>query len=627
MPSHKKKPDKRTLRKQTAADALGEFRPKGIEQWGMFLIGMAVACYIAFVICSKIFLLLPLDSGLAVYLLFPVLAPLIYWLMCFALRCFQENPPARPSDKKKAKKKKKQETPKEAAFERLKELTPTVHSAREKLSPKVFFGAFLGVFVVLALALLAQYPGGFANTDIGWQWMQVQTGNYDAWHPPIHTFLIWLVTRVVNSYGFFIAVQALFFSLLCGYMAATLRAWGMQKLWIAFFVVAIVSTHSTRGLMLHAYKDSMFTCFALWLAVCLANIALSRGEWLGKWSNRAALAVVLAFVSTIRLNGFFFTVPVVALLFALYGKKRAVASAFSGALALLLVLGVTGPLYNAVGVKRFAGQTYEEMTVSPMNVLCSIYTVKPDALNEDGIQFMQWRATPAQWKEWGRFGDYRGIKGANNPTFPQVQEKMDQVLAEYALHCPPKKLPSMLWHVIKNEPTLALKALAHATYIMWDPTAVQHTIKAPPDHLLWVTLDHPALNEDLDNRLTGIQLRESVLAETKMPFFRVFQKFQAPFQAIEWVFHHLTPGSLLQCVGINIIALMLGMWFSLRRRRGWEALLLALPSLACSLTLLPMMIGPDYRWLHFNVVITVPLVLVCLAKSQGKKNPRNEEKT
>ena len=451
----------------------------------------------------------------------------------------------------------------------------------------------------------------------------MQTGSYDSWHPPIHTFLIWLVTRIVDSYGFFIAVQVLFFGLMAGYMASTLRAWGIQPLWIALFAAAIVSTHSTRGMLLYAYKDSMFTCFALWTAVCVVNIALSRGEWLGKWGNRAGFAVSLAFTSTIRLNGFFFTIPIVLLLFLLYGKKQAFSAAFSGGLALLLVLGVRGPLYSAVGVKQYAGQSHEEWISSPMNILTSIYAVRPGALDEDGVRLMHWLATPAQWAEGEVFFDnYMALKARMCPPLPHMQEEMDIFLEEYASRSPLDKLLPTLWRAVKNEPALAVKALVHSSSSRWDPTAIQYTCDVSPEQLLWVTLDHPALNEDLDNRLTGVHLRESVLAETKKPFYRIFQKFQAPYRAVEWVLRHLTPGSLLQCVGFHMLALAFCGWFSLRRRRGWGALLLALPSFAYILPTLPLIPGPNYRMFHFTVVITVPLVLVCLAKTPAAKPQR-----
>jgi len=592
-----------------AQAALAEFRPKGREQWGMFLAGMVAACYFAYVILGKILILLPLRSGWPVLLLFPVLVPAIYWLMCFLLHRFPDKP-AKSRVKKK-------ETPWEARLRYLRALRPTVNPSREKLSPAVFFGAFLAVFAVLALGLLANYPGGLQSTDIGWQWMQVQTGKFDTWHPPIHTMLIWLVTRVLNSYGFFIAVQVLFFSLLCGYMAATLRAWGLQMLWVVPLVLAFVCAHSTRAVMLYAYKDCMFTCFALWTMIGVVNIVLSHGKWLGKWDNRIALAVAMAFTTTVRVNGFIFTVPIIALLCVLYGKKQTAGCVVSGALALVLALGIQGPLYSAVGVTKFESRFYEELICQPMNILTCIYRDSPGALDEEGREMMEKLATPAQWASIrGKSGDYRSIKAFMIPPLPQMQEKLGPILDEFTSYCPPKKLASMVWHAVKQEPMLALKTPVAAGSFIWDPTPLHNPITIGPETMEMILFNEETINAGLDNYITGVQLRQSVLAESRKPFYRVFQMFQTPYRILDKIFHTLTPGSLLQSPGLNLLALMLCMWISLRRHRGWAALLLGLPFFANTIPGMLLMPGPDYRMLNFIVVITAPLILVCLAKTR-----------
>ena len=606
MPKNKKK----QKRISPAQAALREFRPKGREQWGLFLIGMAVACYIAFVVLSKLFLMMPLRAGLPVYLLFPMLAPAIYWLMCFLLHRFPETT-AKPERKKK-------NTPGEAWLRRLKKLRPTLHSTRSKLSPAVFFGAFLAVFAVLGLGLLANYPGGLRSTDVGWQWMQVQTGKFDIWHPPIHTMLIWLVTRLVNSYGFFIAVQILFFSLVCGYMAATMRAWGLQRLWVALLVFAVISTHSTRAIMLYAYKDSLFTCFAFWTMIYVANIVLSRGEWLGRWDNRVAFAVSLAFTSLIRVNGFVFTVPILVLLCLLYAKKQTAGCVFSGALALVLALGIQGPLYKTVGVAKFESRFYEELICQPMNVLTCIYRENPGALDEDGREMMQHLATPQQWVSIrNNSGDFRSIKALLTPPLPRIQKDLGPILDELVSYCPPKKLASMVWHAVKNEPVLAVKTIMNAGSFIWDPTMIHHDIAIGPEALGLIMMDENMINRQFDDYLTGVHLRESVLAETRMPFFQTFLLFQTPYRILEDFFHKLTPGTLLQSAGLLSLMLMLCMWISLRRRRGWAALLLGLPVFANSVPGMLLLPGPDYRMLNFGMVIAASMIIICLAKIKG----------
>ena len=268
----------------------------------MFFIGLLIACYIVGIVLAKIFMV---SIHWVAFLFFPLLVPVIYWLMCVALRYFQR------TDIKKSNEGK-------TVLQYLKKFAPTVFPSREKLSFFVFIGVFSAVVFVFLLALLANYPGYYFDIDIAVQWYQAHSGALDDWHPAIHTMLIWLVTRIHDIYGFFLGAQILFFSLLCGYMASTLRTWGFQKIWVAAFAITIISAQSTRTLMLYAYKDSIFSCLVLWSAIYLVNVVLSDGAWLAKWGNRIALALVLAFASIIRHNGIAFTVPVIGLLCILY---------------------------------------------------------------------------------------------------------------------------------------------------------------------------------------------------------------------------------------------------------------------------------------------------------------------
>jgi len=585
-----------------ALAALHEFRPKGREQWGMFLIGMAVACYFAFVILSKAFLMLPLSGGWPVYLLFPALAPAIYWLMCFLLRRIPE---------KIAKKKK--ESNAQPRLRRVNNLYPTVHSSRLKLSPGVFACAFFAVFAVAMAGLFAYYPGLAMVTDIRVQWEQVRTGIFDDWHPAIHTMLIWLVTRLYYSYGAFIAAQILFFSLLCGYFAATMRAWGFHNAWTALFVVAAVCAHKA---MLYAYKDALFTCFAIWTAVCLVNIALSGGAWLGKWGNQAALAVALAFTSLMRINALAFTIPIVVLLCVFYAKKQTVGCVVSGALALLLFAGVKGPLYKMAGVTRIVqNQTYVFLTDSLVNIMGSIYLVAPGALDVDGVRLMHFLVGPTVRSDNILFGGGHQFLSLFPIYFDNYAQEFKERTDEYIAHCPPDKILPMTWHAVKNEPNLALKALVTASSLAWDPVAVMNAYKH--DDLL--IRDFIVRNKDNAAALAEITptyIHPEFVAETIVASNSGFLRaFQTPYRVIYNILRCFPPGYLLQCIGLNILALVLCSWISLRRRRNWTASLVTLPVIAYNFG--TMLIGSsDYRYFLFNVFITIPLALACLAKTK-----------
>ena len=78
----------------------------------------------------------------------------------------------------------------------------------------------------------------------------------------------------------------------------------------------------------------------------------------------------------------------------------------------------------------------------------------------------------------------------------------------------------------------------------------------------------------------------------------------------------LFPTSLmLTSIGLHMLLLLLTGVFSINRNLGAKALVLFIPSVAYNLGTMLLLSGPDYRFFHFNTVITLPLIVVLLARS------------
>ena len=459
---------------------------------------------------------------------------------------------------------------------------------RGALNPWLFLGVFLAVFLVCLWALLAYYPGGSTYDNYN-QWNQIQTGAFDDWHPAFHSMIIWLFTRIVNRYAFFIGVQILFFSLMAGYMASTLRAWGVRLLWVAVFVLTLLSARSTRNILLFAWKDSLFTCLMLWLAIYIINILLSEGAWLRPWPNRAAFAAALTLVSIVRHNGIFVTIPLVLLLFALYGKKRPLQILTCAAMALAAVFLIRVPLYRIVGVTREdPDQTYVEAVGLPMTILCSVYTTQPEALDPEATALMETLAPPDIWKQYFYFGNYNSIKWVVDAN-------------RYVREVPPAKLLAMTLRACVNAPVVSLRSALVLTQFVWDPHIIDYSVD------WWRT-------EDDYYVLPAGKL--SITAEAAQQNHARAEAFRKPYLVVDSVIKAYTPSRALQSIGLNMLALALFAWFSLRRRRGWGALLPALPVIAYNVGTALMLCGSDYRFFQFNAVVTVPFLLVLSAKNQ-----------
>jgi len=187
---------------------------------------------------------------------------------------------------------------------------------------------------------------------------------------------------------------------------------------------------------------------------------------------------------------------------------------------------------------------------------------------------------------------------------------------------PPGKLARMFLHAVKNEPEIALKQVVKCNQVAWDPTAINYTV---PDDGGFNALFSVGISAEVLDQL-GITNSPQLLGEVRstagLPFFLAFK---VPNGILDRAIRLLTPSRALQCLGINILALMLCAWFSLHRRRGWAALLLAGPSLAYCLATMTMLGTPEeYRIMHFITVITLPLIFASLGKVKENEKAQEE---
>ena len=459
-----------------------------------------------------------------------------------------------------------------------------LRAQRGKLSWQIFALVAGVTFLAMLFALAAHYPGA-ANWDNMEQWGQVQTGTFNDWHPAIHSMLIWLVTRIVNKYAFVIAVQMLCFSLLAGWGAATLRAWGLKRAWVAAFAVSLLSARSTQGILLYAIKDTAFMLLALALTVQVINIVLSDAAWLRKWPNRIAFAVAIALASLVRHNGIFFTIPLLLLLLILYRKKSLRECVISVLLALMVFLGVRGPLYSLTRVAPNAYAGHVEAIGLPMTILCSVYRTEPDKLAPETIALMQALAPEELWAEHFVFGSYNSVKWRAD-----ANRKLKDV--------PLGDLLRMTLQCMRAAPETSLRAALALTREVWDPTVTDQTVTP------MIAWDHP--NDHPNSIVSQIAATDPAKVEA----------FARPYGVYRDFVQMLTPSQILQSAGLNLFTLALAGGYSLRRRRGLHTLLLILPSAAYNIGTMLMLCGGDYRFFQFNAVITIPLVLVCLGRGE-----------
>jgi len=301
-------------------------------------------------------------------------------------------------------------------------------------------------------SLIVRFPG-LTSPDTESQWKQIQTFIFNDWHPVAHTLLIWLVTRIVNHYGFVVFVQISVFSIGVAYLIATLESWGILKRWLLISGLFIAINPANIHFMMFLWKDLAFTILLTYTAIMLINIYFSDGVWFNKISNIISFSIVVALASMIRHNGIFFTVPLLILALVFYFKqtKRVLIAVLSVPLVIFLV---KVPLYSALNVE-YPHNTYIESVGIPMTIMGDVLIKNPNALSPETKAFLYSIATDEQWHSLYKTGDYNTIK-FSSPASDVIKT------------IPVKQFVKMTLHTIKNSRREAFQAFCDVTKIVWE---------------------------------------------------------------------------------------------------------------------------------------------------------------
>lgn len=422
--------------------------------------------------------------------------------------------------------------------------------------------------LVLGVSLAACYPGG-VSYDAANQWIQAQTGEFNNWHPVFHTLLLWLVTRVYNSYAFAVLVQITAFSLAMGYGAATLVRYGAPKALAVGVCVLSAASEPVKNCLMYLWKDNAMTIGCLMLCSQSVHLLYTRGQWLKKPGNAVAFGMVLAFTTLVRHNAVLFTLPLLLLTLCLNGfpKRRALAAA--GVFALCLVL-VRGPLYGTLNIV-YPNNTTEEAVGLPMTILANARQCAPEALDDESRAFLDSLATDEKWQTVYRRSSYNSIKF----TYPRESIK----------NRPLGEILTMALATAGRAPRLTFETVNEVTGLVWSLAGENNGYETVSN------------SGDLSVAHAGNAALRAVGGA-------VNAVLQAPFAFLPLSY-------LTRNIGVMFLCLLLVALWALRRC-GVRALLLALPTLCYNLATMLVLCGQDARFFQFSMAVSLPSMLALL---------------
>lgn len=313
----------------------------------------------------------------------------------------------------------------------------------------------LAVCIIPMLVVWAATFPGLESTDTISQWKQVQTFQFNDWHPVAHTFLIWFSTIFIREYWFALLVQDIALGMAAAYMSITFVKWNIPKWYRYIAVMMVVLNPATWGIVPYLWKDVAFGIFALLLITQCVNIFLSHGDWLKEWKHITYFTLTWVGTSLMRHNGIFLTGTILCLLLFIYRDRLKKILLLIVSCLLTLVI-IKGPIYHMLDTGSGKNQTYVESVGIPMTILGAAITTHPERLSEETKTFLYQIAPQEKWDEHYVLGNWNSMK------FKYPDE-------EIIIKISPIKLLGMTFEAIKAAPRSTLDAVLTLTEVVWNP--------------------------------------------------------------------------------------------------------------------------------------------------------------
>ena len=335
---------------------------------------------------------------------------------------------------------------------RIRDWTPKIHRLGSRLPPWAFRGICFGCsLAVLGFCFLAVNPGGFDGDPVN-QLRQAITGVYDDYLPVVHTLIAFKLPLALTG-GWIpsiILFQILLFSAAVTYMCETVRIYA-DSFWAFLSLAVILLNPITQSYLMYVYKDDTFGICAMLLVCMNVRILFSKGEWLKKTPRMICFVVVLTLTCLVRYNGILFALPCLAGAAFCVSPRRSLAA---GVAALLLFVGVKGPLFSALGVKKTEDRSTQTMGL-PMAVIGGAVVYRPERLDEELLEFAYSVAPREVWEEKYTWGVYNWVDWDPRSNHQAVADEGLSGVLKY------------LFRAIREAPKECMKALLETTDITY----------------------------------------------------------------------------------------------------------------------------------------------------------------
>ncbi|MBO5914026.1 MAG: hypothetical protein J6Q72_01635 [Clostridia bacterium] len=422
----------------------------------------------------------------------------------------------------------------------------------------------------------ALYPGSFSPDSIE-QYKQALSGEYNDWHPALHTWLFFSFPMLFSeSPAIIVTFQLIWFALALGYLYYVMYSEGCPLPFLAFSFVFITANPNTALIMLYPWKDSAFTILATVCFAHLIRIYRSNGEWLFKIQNVIVFAFFCFLATSVRHNAVLLTLPLFAVVFVFFkNARKKTALAFGLFLAMLLVLRL--PIYSLAGVDSPKHRTTETMGL-PMTLLADVYMNDREAMSDDALRFMDSLATQENWEKHYSFGGFNSFKWSDGTIYDKIDQEGAVKILGYAFES------------ANASPEIAKRSVLTLTKMVWSM-----------DYGNGWSIGYGISGNDI-----GIKKEYDAESVERINAYRS----AVGGSSLKYLFNFI--GVIISCLLVASVSKI--------GRGGIKRFFAIIPLLIYNFGTMLLLTGHDFRFFHLNFVLAVPLIFIlfsCLREKDG----------
>ena len=444
----------------------------------------------------------------------------------------------------------------------------------------ILFFVFFTVYALIGFIWLAAfYPGGFSADSIN-QYTQATTGNYNDWHPALHTLLFFnLPLAIFKTPQSIVACQIILFSAAVAYTTTTIYSIAKRKWGIVFFLV-IVTNPIVFDELMFPWKDVGFAIVSL-----LTATIILKNYWehiiLKQQTTHVFFIIILASLLTLatlfRHNGFLFSLPALLSLFFFLSKKQ-----WSILLAIFLsmLFMIKVPLYSILNVQSPDKRTVETVGF-PLTILGNIAKYAPQSMDEKTANYMYEIAPANIWEEDYYTGDFNSVK------FSKIDKNAIEKLNPIQINLLATK------NAIKTPIVSSLAAfkLTHVVYGVGDIESYAVVPEIQPNNKAGIIKNGNSFLANAINSYRSLH-RQSIIKYTSFCGFTI----------------------------LLIIAFIL---FK-NSRNDWKKILLCTPVLFYDFGTMLLLSGPETRFFYINFLL-YPVILLLASLPTNKQKTKHQK--